>query len=53
MSLKILSLDINLEDLKQEILRNNFEILPLDFEHNLGLFPPPLPTKMNLRSLII
>lgn len=38
LSLKKLSLDIKLEDLKQEILRNNFEILPLDFEHMLELY---------------
>ena len=28
-----LKLDIKLEELKEEILKNNFEILPLDFEH--------------------
>jgi len=28
---------INLEELKKEIARNNFEILPLDFEHINGL----------------
>jgi PIN domain nuclease of toxin-antitoxin system len=32
-----LNLEINLEDLKKEIARNNFEILPLDFEHINGL----------------
>lgn len=32
-----LKLDIKLEDLKEEILKNNFEILPLDFEHIIGL----------------
>jgi PIN domain nuclease of toxin-antitoxin system len=36
-SLKKISLDIHLKDLKQEILKNNFEILPLDFEHILEL----------------
>ena len=38
MSLKKLTLDVKLEDLKQEILTNNFEILPLDFEHILELY---------------
>jgi len=32
-----LKLDIKLEDLKEEILKNNFEILPLDFEHIIEL----------------
>lgn len=32
-----LRLDIKLEELKSEILRNDFEILPLDFEHIIGL----------------
>jgi PIN domain nuclease of toxin-antitoxin system len=37
MNLGKLKLDIKLEDLKEEILKNNFEILPLDFEHIIGL----------------
>jgi PIN domain nuclease of toxin-antitoxin system len=37
MNLGKLRLDIKLEDLKEEILKNNFEILPLDFEHIIGL----------------
>ncbi len=32
-----LKLDIGLDELKSEILRNGFEILPLDFEHILEL----------------
>lgn len=32
-----LKLDIKLEELKEEILKNNFEILPLDFEHIIEL----------------
>lgn len=32
-----LKLDIKLEVLKEEILKNNFEILPLDFEHIIEL----------------
>ena len=32
-----LKLDIKLEDFKTEILKNNFEILPLDFEHIIEL----------------
>lgn len=32
-----LRLGVTLEDLKQEILRNGFEILPLDFDHIIGL----------------
>lgn len=32
-----LKLDISLEDLKTELLKYNFEILPLDFEHIIGL----------------
>ena len=32
-----LKLDITLEELKAEILKNRFEILPLDFEHIIGL----------------
>lgn len=37
MSLEKLKLDIKLEVLKTEILKNNFEILPLDFEHIIEL----------------
>lgn len=37
MSLGKLKLDVSLEDLKSEILKNNFEILSLDFEHILEL----------------
>lgn len=37
MSLGKLKLDIILEDLKSEIVKNNFEILPLDFEHIIEL----------------
>jgi PIN domain nuclease of toxin-antitoxin system len=37
MSLEKLKLDIKLEELKAEILKNNFEILPLDFEHIIEL----------------
>ena len=37
MSLGKLKLDIKLEELKSEILKNNFEILPLDFEHIIEL----------------
>lgn len=36
-SLGKLKLDFELEDLKTEILRNSFEILPLDFEHFIEL----------------
>lgn len=32
-----LKLDIKLEDLKEEIVKNNFEILPLTFEHIIEL----------------
>lgn len=32
-----LKLGVNLEELKSEILKNGFEILPLDFEHLLEL----------------
>lgn len=32
-----LQLDINLAELKEVIIKNNFEILPLDFEHIIGL----------------
>lgn len=32
-----LRLDIKLEDLKTEIIKNGFEILPLDFEHIIKL----------------
>lgn len=32
-----LKLDIKLEELKSEIIKNGFEILPLDFEHIIGL----------------
>jgi PIN domain nuclease of toxin-antitoxin system len=32
-----LKLDVKVEDLKTEILKNNFEILPLDFEHIIEL----------------
>lgn len=37
LSIGKLTLAINLEELKKEIVRNNFEILPLDFEHINGL----------------
>lgn len=37
MNLGKLKLDIKLEDFKLEILRNNFEISPLDFEHIIEL----------------
>jgi PIN domain nuclease of toxin-antitoxin system len=37
MSLGKLKLDVKIEDLKTEILKNNFEILPLDFEHIIEL----------------
>lgn len=37
LSLGKLKLDITLEELKEEIVKNNFEILPLDFEHIIGL----------------
>jgi PIN domain nuclease of toxin-antitoxin system len=37
LSIGRLKLDVNMEDLKQEILKNNFEILPLDFEHIIKL----------------
>lgn len=37
MSLGKLKLEVSLENLKSEILNNNFEILPLDFEHILEL----------------
>lgn len=32
-----LKLDIKLEDLKEEIIKNNFQILPLEFEHIIVL----------------
>ena len=32
-----LQLDIKLAELKEVIIKNNFEILPLDFEHIIGL----------------
>ena len=32
-----LKLDVKVEDLKTEILKNKFEILPLDFEHIIEL----------------
>ncbi|HCS21954.1 MAG TPA: PIN domain nuclease [Bacteroidetes bacterium] len=37
MNLGKLKLDFKLEDLKEEIIRSNFEILPLDFEHLIEL----------------
>jgi PIN domain nuclease of toxin-antitoxin system len=37
LSIGRLKLDVDIEDLKQEILKNNFEILPLDFEHIIKL----------------
>lgn len=37
MNLGKIKLDIKLEELKTEILKNNFEILPLDFEHIIEL----------------
>jgi PIN domain nuclease of toxin-antitoxin system len=37
MSLGKLKLDVSIEELKAEILKNNFEILPLDFEHIIEL----------------
>jgi PIN domain nuclease of toxin-antitoxin system len=37
MSLGKLKLDVKVEDLKTEILKNNFEILSLDFEHIIEL----------------
>lgn len=37
LSIGKLKLDIKIEELKSEILRNNFEILPLDFEHLIEL----------------
>lgn len=36
-SLGKLSLDIKIEDFKSEIIKNNFEILHLDFEHIIEL----------------
>jgi PIN domain nuclease of toxin-antitoxin system len=32
-----LKLSVNLEEVKTEIVKNNFEILPLDFEHIIEL----------------
>ena len=37
MNLGKLKLDIKLEELKEGILKNNFKILPLDFEHLIEL----------------
>jgi PIN domain nuclease of toxin-antitoxin system len=37
MNLGKLKLDIKLEELKEEIVKNNFEILPFDFEHLITL----------------
>lgn len=37
LSLGKLKLDGSIEDLKNEIIKNNFEILPLDFEHIIEL----------------
>lgn len=37
MSLGKLELKVSLEEIKNEILKNKFEILPLDFEHILEL----------------
>ena len=37
MSLGKLKLDVKVEDLKTEIVKSNFEILPLDFEHIIEL----------------
>jgi PIN domain nuclease of toxin-antitoxin system len=37
LSLGKLNLDFELGDLKNEIIKNNFEILPLDFEHIIEL----------------
>lgn len=37
LSISKLRLDIKLEELKTEILKNDFEILPLDFEHIIEL----------------
>ena len=37
LNLRKLKLDIKLEELKSEILKNDFEILPLDFEHIIEL----------------
>jgi PIN domain nuclease of toxin-antitoxin system len=37
LNLKKLKLDVSLEELKGAIVANNFEILPLDFEHIIGL----------------
>jgi PIN domain nuclease of toxin-antitoxin system len=37
MNLGKLKLDFKLEELKEEIIKNNFEILPLDFEHLITL----------------
>jgi PIN domain nuclease of toxin-antitoxin system len=36
-SLNKLKLSVNLEEVKTEIVKNNFEILPLDFEHIIEL----------------
>lgn len=36
-SLDKLKLGVTLEDLKTEIVKNNFEIMPLDFEHIIEL----------------
>ena len=37
LNLRKLKLDVSLEELKGAIVANNFEILPLDFEHIIGL----------------
>lgn len=37
LNLKKLTLKLSLEDLKQEVVKNGFEILPLDFDHIIGL----------------
>ena len=36
-SISKLKLSVNLEEVKTEIVKNNFEILPLDFEHIIDL----------------
>jgi PIN domain nuclease of toxin-antitoxin system len=36
-SISKLKLSVNLEEVKTEIVKNNFEILPLDFEHIIEL----------------
>lgn len=38
LSLGKLNLDVSLNDLKNEIVNNGFEILPLDFEHIIELY---------------